>query len=294
MSARAAPRLPIGATIGRDLTVLAPVDTGGPDRVYIVWNHRAWCPMACKTFADPRRARREARVLAAIEHPNIVRCLGADRPGYVLMDFLEGRSLAGMIERGRRGRLAPSDALRVAIYLAAAASHMHDRGYLHLDIKPANVIIVAGRPVLFDVGVARARRAWRGRFLAGTDEYMSPEQCRRAPVSPASDVFGLGVTLYEMLTGRLPFPRATRRRPFPQLTVDATPIRHRCRTLPAALARLVDSCLARDPKRRPASPASLIPALHRHIRVGPRMWPPGFDPVVSPASRRSGRRRRIP
>lgn len=279
MKTRAAPRRKLGSRLGTDLTLLRAVDESGPNPVYIAWNHEAWCPMACKTFATLRRARREAKVLTSLAHPNIVRCLGVGTPGYVLMDFLEGNSLGAMITEARGGRLAVSDALRIAIYLAGALSHMHARGYLHLDIKPSNVIIAAGRPVLFDVGIARARRDWRLDVLEGTDDYMSPEQCRRAPVSPASDVFGLGVTLYEMLTGRLPFPRGTKRRPFPQKSRDAIPVLRRRRGLPRALAALIDSCLARDPAKRPATPAALIPALHAHIRVGPRMWPEGFEPV---------------
>jgi serine/threonine protein kinase len=233
--------------------------------------------MACKVFRTAERARQEASVLAALAHPNIVRPLGVGDPAHLLMEFLEGPTLRRLINATPQHRLRISDALRVAIHLGAALVHMHGRGFLHLDVKPRNVIVVRGRPVLFDFGTARPRRAWRRRLLEGTDPYMAPEQCRREPVTPATDVFALGVTLYEMLAGMRPFPDGNRRRSFPQLTTDPEPVRRHREAVPRALEDIVHQCLAHDPARRP-TPAALLPQLHGLIRSGPPMWPADFRP----------------
>src|SRR5437899_3987436 len=99
---------------------------------------------------------------------------------------------------------------------------------------------------------------------------MAPEQCRGGRVTPASDVYGLGATLYESLTGRSPFPEGTRRKPFPQLALSPLPLRSFAPAVPVALEKLVLACLAPNPAARP-SMAELLPKLHEFIRTGPRM-----------------------
>jgi serine/threonine protein kinase len=271
-------RLGLGARIGAELTVLGTVDDTGDEPVYIVWHHRAWCPMACKLMRSTRRARREADLLRRLAHPNIVRLLGVGEPPHILMEFLEGPTLLQLVRSRPQRRLPLSDALRVAVHDGAALVHVHERGFLHLDVKPSNIILARGRPVLFDFGTARRRRERRPRAIIGTDAYMAPEQCRREVLTPASDVFGLGATLYELLTGELPFPKGDGRTPFPQCTLPPVPMRARRGDVPAALDRLVLRCLAAEPGLRPASPAALLPELHGFIRRGPPMWPSGFVP----------------
>lgn len=273
-------RVAVGTRIGRDLTVLGAVDgrNAALHPVYIVWHARAWCPMACKVFSSSRRLGREAAMLEALDHPNIVRSLGTGRPAHLLMEFLEGPTLAALIRSRPRGRLGVSDAMRVSIHLGAALAHSHARGFVHLDVKPSNVIVVRGRPVLFDFGVAR--RAGRLRRPTGTDPYMAPEQCRAETVTAATDVFGFGVTLYESLSGQLPFPRGNRRRPFPQMHVSPRPLRRHAPAVPASLEEIVMACLAASPAARP-SLAALLPALHAFIKHGPPMWPPGFCPATA-------------
>jgi serine/threonine protein kinase len=200
MSAEAPTRLQVGSRIGADLTVLGTVDDGGTEPVYIVWHGRGWCAMACKVSRSAQHTRREAALLRRFAHPNIVRFLGAGEPSHILMEFLEGPTLLQLIRSGRHGRLPVADALRAAMHVGAALVHVDERGYLHLDVKPSNVIVARGRPVLFDFGSARRLGRGRPRSIIGTDEYMAPEQCRRAQLTPATDVFGLGATLYEMLT----------------------------------------------------------------------------------------------
>jgi len=242
--------------------------------------------MACKIISSERRARREARVLSALDHPNIVRFFGEARPAHLLMEYLDGPTLRRVIRTSRQRRLSVANALRVAIHLGAALSHVHERGFVHLDVKPSNVIVVGGRPVLVDFGAARPRTARPLGYVAGTDPYMAPEQCRGGQVTPASDVFGLGVTLYESLTGRYPFPEGTRRKPFPQLTVSPAPVRPFASAVPASLEKLILACLAPNPAARPTM-AELLPKLRAFIRTGPRRWPE----TVEPARRRARRGR---
>lgn len=280
MTRARAPRFAAGSRIGNDLTVLGAIDEGGLDAVYVVWHNHAWCPMACKVFRSGQQARREADILAALAHPNIVRPLGLGDPAYLLMEYLEGPTLSRLIKTVPQRRLRISDALRVAIHLGAALTHMHQRGFLHLDVKPRNTIVTRGRPVLFDFGTARPQGQWEQALLEGTDPYMAPEQCRQEPVSPATDVYALGVTLYEVLAGRRPFPDGRRRRSFPQLTQSPTPLR-RCRgSIPAALEDIVLQCMNANPALRPTL-RELLPKLHEYIRNGAPMWPVGFHPPTA-------------
>src|SRR5437588_10967731 len=221
-------RLNVGDKIGKDLTILAPIDTSGSDPVYLVWHRRAWCPMACKLYSSQRRSRREARILSKLSHPNTVRFLGISENGGLLSEFLEGPSLRRLIDGHTHG-LDLSDAMRIGVHVGAALQHVHEKGYLHLDVKPSNVIIERGRPVLFDFDCARRRTAPRPPHVSGTEAYIAPEECLRRRATPASDIFSFGVLLYEMLTGRLPFAASAGRNPYPQVNAAPIPIRRRLR-----------------------------------------------------------------
>jgi serine/threonine-protein kinase len=275
MSDRTMLRLWPGAKVAPHVTVVGAIDEGGRDPVYIVWNHAAWCPMCCKLFRRPAQARWEARALGALAHPGIVRLLEDGSPRYLLTEFLEGPSLRRLIRSRPKGRLPVADALRVAIHIGAAAAHLHARGYVHLDIKPANVIVTRRRPVLFDLGSACAADGRRLRSPQGTDAYMAPEQARAGVPSPASDVWGLGVTLFEALTGSRPFPAGDDAEPFPQLHLEPVPLRRLLPRAPCRLEQAIARCLAPDPADRPPL-TELLPLLNDLICRGPRMWPAGL------------------
>lgn len=287
--------LKLGERIGDDLTVLGILDKRRRHPVYIAWNHRAWCPMACKAFRSLRKARREAEFLSAFSHPNIVRLLGVGTPAHLLTEFLEGPTLSQLLDTKPQEWLGVADAVRVAMHLGSALAHVHDRGFLHLDVKPSNIIIAHGRPVLFDFGCARRQDQARPPYPAGTEGYIAPEEYLHRTSTSAADVYGLGVTLYEMLVGDMPFPVATSRNPHPGLRRLPDPIRPLRPAVPAALEQLVMRCLARDPADRPTL-AMLLPALHEFTRSGPRMWPENFEPDFAPRrqrpSARAGRTRR--
>ncbi|MCK6440715.1 MAG: protein kinase, partial [Planctomycetes bacterium] len=157
------------------------------------------------------RFRTEARIASAIEHPNVVPIFGVgDENGYsyIIMRFFDGPSLYRLLSR--QG-IEPLLAAKIGENLASALAAIHRAGYVHRDVKPENVIITEkGQAILTDFGVASeigvAEQAGRG----GSPAYMSPEQCRGEPLDGRSDLYSLGVTLYQMLTGRRPFLGETR------------------------------------------------------------------------------------
>jgi serine/threonine-protein kinase len=216
------------------------------------------------------RAARESKVLRALDHPNIVRWLGVDGPTHLLMEYLDGPTLRDFIRSRPRKRLSLSDAIRVAIHIGGALDHIHDRGFVYLDVKPSNIIIFDGRPILFDVGTVQKQKKLKA--VIGTDDFMAPEQCNKGRVGSYTDVFGLGVTLYKMLTGKLPFTGYSKKNPHPQLTRNPVSLKKYLPNAPVSLDQLVLACLHRDPKQRPTL-AELLPALHAYIRSGSPMWP---------------------
>ena len=271
MSAPELRRTRPGCSIGGNLTVLHRLNGPGDDPVLLVWDHAGWCPVVCKMFRSKRRAHREATALSSLEHPNIVRCFGVHEPVYVLMEYLQGPRLSEFIRSRPDGRLSVSDSIRVAIHLGAALEHIHGKGFLHLDVKPDNVVIVHGRPVLFDFGSLRVRTAARPQQVHGTDPYIAPEELLLEQAGVSADVFSLGVTLYEMLTGKLPFPQ-TRKRGANQVTRGPKPLKRHRPQVSRRLEELVLQCLVGDPRARPAL-GTLLPALHGEISSGPSMWP---------------------
>lgn len=270
----------VGAELSDGLTVLGHIDTGGDEPVYIVWHHASWCPMACKVMTSLQRAREEANKLRAMSHPYIVRLFDVVPPGLLLMPFLEGQKLSELIDNAPKGQLGVSDALRVAIHIGSALTHVHARGYIHLDVKPDNIMIApGGRPVVFDFETARLISANRPDRICGTNAYIAPEECLMGPVGPQADVFSLGVTLYEMLTGVVPFGARTPSNPFPQIKRMPVPLRQHRPSVPALLENIVMTCLEKDARLRPTL-HELLPLLNERITRGPKMWPASFRPVT--------------
>ncbi len=160
------------------------------------------------------RFRREALAATVLRHPNIVACLDTGTDGdqaYLVMALVEGEDLAARLRRS--GRLAPWQAARIALDVARALGVAHVRGIVHRDVKPGNILLAAdGRAMVTDFGIARlaadAEAALPGTTL-GSVHYFSPEQARGTTTTPASDVYGLGLVLYEALTGARAWSGAT-------------------------------------------------------------------------------------
>jgi serine/threonine protein kinase/tetratricopeptide (TPR) repeat protein len=199
--------------------------------------------------------RREAETIAGLSHPNLVtlydvgRC---DHGPYLVLELLRGRTLR---ERLKEGPLAPAEALRLATEVARGLAHAHARGVVHRDLKPSNVFLCQDGSVrLLDFGLAHA--FGRRRLEGGTPDYMAPEQWRGAPEDERTDVFALGVLLYRMLAGELPFPDDEGRtvggpRPAPALDVPDVP----------GAGPLVAWMLEKDPVDRPRDAGAALAAL---------------------------------
>jgi eukaryotic-like serine/threonine-protein kinase len=195
---------------------------------------------------------REAKALARLQHPTIVRSFDAvlvgQRP-HVLLEFLDGPRLSTL---RRRFGVIIEQVLPLALELCSALHYMHAKGYVHLDVKPRNVVM-SSRPRLIDLSVARTFAELTNiASPIGTDAYMAPEQCdpeRFSEIGPASDIWGLGVTLYEALARELPFPTSDDE-PYPQLTGEPRPLPS---SIPAPLADAVSRCLDDRPEARPTA-----------------------------------------
>ena len=199
---------------------------------------------------------REAQAAGALLHPNIVTLYDAGRDGdwyYLAMEFIEGETYAGQI--AREGRIAVERAAEVAAVVAEALDFAHERGVVHRDIKPANLMILPDQTVkVADFGIARltsSTATMTTDMMVGTPHYMSPEQVRGGKVDGRSDVFSLGIVLYESLTGKTPFAadslpailnRILSTTPAPPHEVDPS--------IPSELSAIVMRAMAREPAER--------------------------------------------
>ncbi|HJQ29311.1 MAG TPA: protein kinase, partial [Rubrobacter sp.] len=220
------------------------------------------------------RFRREARSAARLSHPNIVQVYdrGETEDGtcYIAMEYVSGGTLKKRIEQ--KGPFEPRKAAAVAAQIADALGEAHEHGVIHRDIKPQNVLVTSsGDLKVTDFGIARAASAATisvTNAIFGTAGYISPEQALGEAVSPASDLYSLGVILYEMLTGELPYtadnPMAVCMK---HVTEPLRPPRKLDPAIPEEMNTLVVKLLAKDPADRYGSAAELLADLER-VRYG--------------------------
>jgi eukaryotic-like serine/threonine-protein kinase len=216
------------------------------------------------------RFRKEARSAAALSHPNVVQIYdqgrAEDERHYIAMEHVPGGSLRDLILR--RGMLDPAEAARLASQVAEALGAAHERGIVHRDIKPQNVLLdEAGDAKVADFGIALAasRTSTSGtNQVFGTATYMSPEQAMGERVGPASDLYSLGVVLYEMLTGSVPFEaEGALATAMKHVTEQPLPPRKRNPSVPEGMDALVMGLLAKKPENRYGSAAELVGDLRR-------------------------------
>jgi tetratricopeptide (TPR) repeat protein len=245
--------LAAGESIGR-FEILREVGRGGFGVVYEARDSELGRSVAFKavrtsglTELKADRLLAEAEAAARLAHPNIVHLydLGrCERGAFLILELLKGKTLA---ERLEEGPLPAREALRVAVEVARGLAHAHTQGVVHRDLKPGNVFLCEdGQVKLLDFGLAHV--FGRGGTKGGTPAYMAPEQARGEVGDERADVFGLGVMLSELLTGKLPFADAEK----------GIPEGGKVPTIvgaPAALDRLLGRMLARDPAGRPATGA---------------------------------------
>lgn len=215
------------------------------------------------------RFRREAQSVGNLRHPNIVQVIDfdvQDDEHYMVMEYIQGETLKSVISR--RGTLPIDEALNIGSKLADALAYAHSQGMIHRDLKPANVLFTnTGNPVLMDFGIARlldSSGLTSSGAMVGTPAYMSPEAGRGEKVDERADIYSLGVVLYEMLTGSVPFDADTPYAVILKHINDPLPIpRQFNKALPDSVERLVLKALAKNPNDRFQAAAEMRTALER-------------------------------
>jgi eukaryotic-like serine/threonine-protein kinase len=249
----------------------ATIGDGAFGRVYRGFDRRLARTVAVKVIkpwwaeeeAWVERFQREARLLASVSDPGVVQIFDighAEEGPYYVAEFVEGESLA---QRLRRGPLPAGEARTVAEQLSWALASAHAQGVVHCDVKPANVLLAAaGNVKVGDFGVARLAEGTSQELsgtIAGTPRYMSPEQARGRPPTPATDVYSAGIVLYEMLAGQPPFAHGS------PVEVGLRHLQDRPPPLPgrvpAPLREVVEVALAKDPDGRYRDGAAMAAAL---------------------------------
>jgi eukaryotic-like serine/threonine-protein kinase len=275
----------IGATLGR-YEILATIGHGAMATVFRARDTQLGRDVAIKVMSmvhsarggADERFRREAHAVAALKHPGIVEiydfvCATEEVPSYIVAELISGPTLRKLLEE-RGGRLLPEIAALIALPLAEALALAHERGVIHRDVKPDNVMIEtsgeSSRVVLTDFGVAHItgmETMTATGALVGSPAYMSPEQSRGLEVSPASDLWSFGAMLYEMVTGVVPF---SGKDPF---TMIAAILRGSFRRPSQVVATvgpdfepIILRCLKADPAERYPNAAALVADLREFTR----------------------------
>ncbi|MGH9484371.1 MAG: protein kinase domain-containing protein [Terriglobales bacterium] len=259
--------------------ITAPLGSGGMGEVYRATDTRLGREVALKLIradshspATSRRFLNEALLLSRLTHANIATLYELDNANgvdFLVLELVTGETIAARIARGP---LPEPEAVAIAAQTAAALEHAHERGIIHQDLKPANLIVTAGGLLkVLDFGVARvwqwtadAPTLMASNQGGGTPRYMAPEQLRGAETSAQTDIYCLGTVLYEMLTARRPFTGPTEAMVTNAiLTAQPQPPSRWVPSLSPALDRIVLQCLARTRSARFATAAALREALHQ-------------------------------
>jgi eukaryotic-like serine/threonine-protein kinase len=281
------------------------VGTGGMSSVFKARDRLLERDVALKILhqhyvADPdyvERFRREARAVAQLAHPNIVTVIDRgeqDGRQFIVFEFVDGENLKQLINR--EGALPVRDAVELALQVAGALGYAHDRGIVHRDVKPQNVILNEdGRAKVTDFGIARSLDVdgvTQTGTVLGTSDYIAPEQAQGQPVDAQTDVYSLGVVLYELLTGELPF----RGEGFVAVAMQhvsepAPSVLERRGDVPPRLDLAIRRAMAKRPEDRYASMDELVADLEASIRELDGYGDESERTLVVPAAARRRRAR---
>ena len=294
-----------GKTLGR-YQIMELLGRGGMAEVYKAYHTTLDRHVAIKILhpallSDPQhreRFAREAQAVARLDHPNIVRVFDFDTIddlSFMVIQYVEGPNLRTVLQaHGEAGApLAYETVEEIITRIASALAYAHGRGMLHRDVKPANILFTAEeRPMLTDFGIAKVLNSISltstGGIL-GTAAYMSPEQSQGPSVDRRSDLYSLGVVLYEMLTGRVPFEADTPLNVvFKHINEPLPPPRRLNPHLPAALEHLVLRALAKDPADRFQTADEMIQATREAVaqaRLVYALAAPATPAAEAPADR---------
>jgi serine/threonine protein kinase len=257
--------LEVGSEIAPGYAVVKLISRGSALDVYEVFSQQRMCSCIAKTIRPDRvdiervrdRLLLEGHLLQTLAHPHLPRGFETfrDPVPVVILETLVGLNLEEIIDTRRR-RLPSADLAHLGRQLSSAVHFLHASGYLHLDIRPANVMANAGIATLIDLSITRpVGEVRRG---LGTRDYLAPEQARGGVVTSAADVWGIGVTLYQAATAITPFAaldeadlETWNAGGYLQLVRDAPPLAASGRRLHAGLAAVIEDCLRTDPAARP-------------------------------------------
>jgi serine/threonine protein kinase len=259
--------------------VLEPIAEGGMGLVYLAEHAGLRRRVALKILRTELlaergallRFHREGRAAASLDHPNIVRVHDCGRTGttrYLVMEYVQGRSLEDLLRR--RGRLPVEEAVDYALQAARGLQHAHERGIIHRDVKPANLVLDRqGTVKILDMGLARSfsdpedriTERMGGEAVLGSPDYIAPEQAL-GRLDSRSDIYSLGATLHALISGQPPFPgRTAAQKLMAHQSRPATPLHRLAPDVPPALSAVVLLMLAKDPEARYQSFAEVIAAL---------------------------------
>jgi tetratricopeptide (TPR) repeat protein len=290
-----------GRTLGH-YEVLSKLGAGGMGEVYRARDTELRREVAIKVLParlarDPdrlARLKREARVLAALNHPNIATLYGFESSGdtdFLAMELVPGDTLADLV---RRGALPLAQALAISGQVADALDAAHEKGITHRDIKPANIKVTPeGRVKVLDFGLARSTgiaevvgtasltvaRTYDGQ-LVGTPAYMSPEQVRAKPPDHRADIWAFGCLLFELLSGKRPFPGDTVSDALAKILEREPEWKALPSTTPVAVVRLLERCLEKDPEKRLPTIAAARQTIAEAQKPG---WRPSRRDMVAAA-----------
>jgi eukaryotic-like serine/threonine-protein kinase len=268
----------VGTVLGGRYRIQQRIGGGGMALVYRAEDLRLGIPVAVKVLRTQfggdedfiRRFRREAHAAASLSHPSVVSIydVGEEEDHYyIVMELVEGRTLKALIQE--TGPLLISEAARIAVEILGALSHAHENGIVHRDIKPHNILIASdGRVKVTDFGIARATSTdtvtHTGGALMGSAHYFSPEQASSLPADEKSDLYSVGVVLYEMVTGTVPFQgdnpvsvalKHVRERVVPPSRLNSD--------VPRELEEIVLQAMAKEPEARFDSAAEMQRAVRQ-------------------------------
>jgi serine/threonine protein kinase len=251
------PLLEPGAALVPGYTVLSHVARGHVLDIYEVWSDEREAMCIAKTLrpdcldnpSDQKLLAMEARILLRLTHPHIVRAyelVKDPQPVALILETLDGATLSYLIKT--RGRLSAAELSLLGLQLTSAMRYLHRHGYLHRDLKPSNIVAHNGIAKVIDLSLAcRPSKRTPG---TGTQIYLAPEQADGRRLTAATDVWGIGVVLYEAAAGKRAFKEFEDEEEYPQLERRAASVRTR-RRLPATLARVIDACLEPKQEDRP-------------------------------------------
>ena len=269
--------------------MLGRLGVGGMATVYLAEDSSLGRKVALKVMAERyaedgefvERFRREAQAAARLNHPNIIAVYDrgeADGRPYIAMEYLQGRTLKQVIQA--EGPLPPERAIAIAMQVLAGLRYAHEHGVVHRDVKPHNVLVGDdGRIKVTDFGIAHAGDPQMTEVgsIVGTAQYLSPEQARGRGVGPQTDIYSLGVVLYEMLAGRVPFEGdSSVAIAMQHVSDEAPPLRALAPDVPESLALVVAHAMLKDPAQRYGSADEFAADLDRVRR--------GLVPVAATAA----------